>query len=48
MKVASFSVGGRGHKRRFPSKGLRRHLKEQRVKLYIIRRCIVILLCWHD
>jgi len=23
-------------------------LKEQRARLYIIRRCIVMLLCWHE
>ncbi|NP_001349773.1 uncharacterized protein LOC100275079 [Zea mays] len=25
-----------------------RALKGQRGRLYIIRRCIVMLLCWHD
>ncbi|KAJ1289173.1 hypothetical protein BS78_02G144300 [Paspalum vaginatum] len=25
-----------------------RTLKEHRARLYIIRRCIVMLLCWHD
>ncbi|CAL5065034.1 unnamed protein product [Urochloa decumbens] len=25
-----------------------RALKEHRARLYIIRRCIVMLLCWHD
>ncbi|XP_048529890.1 small polypeptide DEVIL 10-like [Triticum urartu] len=25
-----------------------RALKENRARLYIIRRCIVMLLCWHD
>ncbi|XP_020099405.1 uncharacterized protein LOC109717870 [Ananas comosus] len=28
--------------------GLSRALREQRAKLYIIRRCVVMLLCWHD
>ncbi|XP_020099038.1 uncharacterized protein LOC109717600 [Ananas comosus] len=28
--------------------GFSRTLKEQRAKLYIIRRCIVLLLSWHD
>uniref|UniRef100_A0A804JX18 ROTUNDIFOLIA like 8 n=1 Tax=Musa acuminata subsp. malaccensis TaxID=214687 RepID=A0A804JX18_MUSAM len=28
--------------------GLSRMLREQKAKLYIIRRCIVMLLCWHD
>ncbi|CAN0876503.1 Small polypeptide DEVIL 4 [Linum grandiflorum] len=23
-------------------------LREQRARLYIIRRCVVMLLCWHD
>jgi len=25
-----------------------RALKEHRARLYIIRRCIVMLLCWHE
>jgi len=37
-----------GSKRRVSSKGLGAVLKEQRAKLYIIRRCVVMLLCWHD
>ncbi|URE17108.1 DVL family [Musa troglodytarum] len=28
--------------------GLSRTLREQKAKLYIIRRCVVMLLCWHD
>ncbi|RRT70893.1 hypothetical protein B296_00022345 [Ensete ventricosum] len=28
--------------------GLSRMLREQKAKLYIIRRCVVMLLCWHD
>ncbi|KAJ0105320.1 hypothetical protein Patl1_19063 [Pistacia atlantica] len=35
-------------KRKFSCKGLGGFLKEQRGRLYIIRRCIVMLLCWHD
>ncbi|XP_052205801.1 small polypeptide DEVIL 4-like [Diospyros lotus] len=30
------------------SKGVGRIVKQQRAKLYIIRRCVVMLLCWHD
>ncbi|XP_024193291.1 uncharacterized protein LOC112197004 [Rosa chinensis] len=30
------------------SRGLGGVLKEQRARLYIIRRCVVMLLCWHD
>lgn len=31
-----------------PSRGFGGVLREQRAKLYIIRRCVVMLLCWHD
>ncbi|XP_056176035.1 small polypeptide DEVIL 3 [Syzygium oleosum] len=24
------------------------YLKEQKSRVYIIRRCVVMLLCWHD
>ncbi|XP_054785673.1 small polypeptide DEVIL 3 [Prosopis cineraria] len=24
------------------------YLREQKGRLYIIRRCVVMLLCWHD
>ncbi|KAF7058520.1 hypothetical protein CFC21_071295 [Triticum aestivum] len=29
-------------------KGLKRSLKEHKARLYIIRRCVVMLLSWHD
>ncbi|XP_020236287.1 uncharacterized protein LOC109815880 [Cajanus cajan] len=37
-------------KRRLSSsnRGLGGVLREQRARLYIIRRCVVMLLCWHD
>ncbi|XP_010476319.1 PREDICTED: uncharacterized protein LOC104772194 [Camelina sativa] len=47
MKMGSSQSMG-GSKRRVSSKGLGAVLKEQRAKLYIIRRCVVMLLCWHD
>ncbi|XP_004490276.1 small polypeptide DEVIL 6-like [Cicer arietinum] len=28
--------------------GLGGVLREQRARLYIIRRCVVMLLCWHE
>ncbi|XP_022159251.1 uncharacterized protein LOC111025664 [Momordica charantia] len=31
-----------------PTRGFGGVLREQRAKLYIIRRCVVMLLCWHD
>ncbi|CAN0870491.1 Small polypeptide DEVIL 3 [Linum grandiflorum] len=30
------------------NKGLGGALREQKARLYIIRRCVVMLLCWHD
>ncbi|XP_047957753.1 small polypeptide DEVIL 4-like [Salvia hispanica] len=35
-------------KKRLSSKKLGRFMKEQRGRLYIMRRCVVMLLCWHD
>lgn len=35
-------------KKRISSGKLGRFLKEQRGRLYIARRCVVMLLCWHD
>ncbi|CAN6584954.1 unnamed protein product [Malus baccata var. baccata] len=35
-------------KRRFSSKRGCGFLKEGRGRLYVFRRCIVMLLCWHD
>ncbi|XP_031249676.1 uncharacterized protein LOC116107541 [Pistacia vera] len=46
MKMSSATMGA--SKRRFSSRGLGGVLREQRAKLYIIRRCVVMLLCWHD
>ncbi|XP_022886756.1 uncharacterized protein LOC111402609 [Olea europaea var. sylvestris] len=46
MKMSSESV--EGSKKRKSSRRLGRFLKEQRGRLYIMRRCIVMLLCWHD
>ncbi|XP_011070836.1 uncharacterized protein LOC105156416 [Sesamum indicum] len=44
MKI-SISSGG---KKRISSRGLSGVFREQRAKLYIIRRCVVMLLCYHD
>ncbi|XP_068649339.1 small polypeptide DEVIL 4-like [Aristolochia californica] len=44
MKMSSGSMGS---KRRV-SRGLGGVLREQKARLYIIRRCVVMLLCWHD
>ncbi|KAE9605664.1 hypothetical protein Lalb_Chr10g0099751 [Lupinus albus] len=49
MKMGSSATIG-GSKRRLSSsnKGVGGVLSEQRARLYIIRRCVVMLLCWHD
>ncbi|XP_024978355.1 uncharacterized protein LOC112515679 [Cynara cardunculus var. scolymus] len=41
-------MGSEDAKIRPQSKGLGKFLKEQRGRLYIIKRCVVMLLCWHD
>ncbi|XP_027367460.1 uncharacterized protein LOC113873510 [Abrus precatorius] len=46
MKMGSPTIGG--SKRRVSSRGLGGVIREQRARLYIIRRCVVMLLCWHD
>ncbi|RZC29110.1 hypothetical protein D0Y65_000908 [Glycine soja] len=47
MKMDSASMTG--SKRRISSnRGIGGVLREQRARLYIIRRCVVMLLCWHD
>ncbi|XP_073128759.1 small polypeptide DEVIL 4-like [Henckelia pumila] len=38
----------RRSKKRLSSRKLRRFLKEERGRLYIIRRCVVMLICWRD
>ncbi|XP_030471795.1 small polypeptide DEVIL 4-like [Syzygium oleosum] len=47
VMIGSPSCGG-APKRRALSRGVGGAIREQRARLYIIRRCIVMLLCWHD
>ncbi|XP_011077282.1 uncharacterized protein LOC105161330 [Sesamum indicum] len=46
MKMSSSNSSS--SKRRISSRGLGGVLREQRARLYIIRRCVVMLLCYHD
>ncbi|XP_009799695.1 small polypeptide DEVIL 4-like [Nicotiana sylvestris] len=46
MEMESSKVGGDDKK--FSCKSVREYIKEQKGRLFIIRRCIVMLLCWHD
>ncbi|XP_073279853.1 small polypeptide DEVIL 4-like [Primulina huaijiensis] len=36
------------NKRKISTRGLGRIVREQRARLYIIRRCVIMLLCYHD
>ncbi|KAF7827857.1 DEVIL-like protein [Senna tora] len=48
MKMGSATING-GSKRRISNRsGHGGVFREQRARLYIIRRCVVMLLCWHD
>lgn len=42
--------GGEGGEQRRPGAGARlaRKIKEQRARFYIVRRCVSMLVCWHD
>ncbi|XP_021292435.1 uncharacterized protein LOC110422745 [Herrania umbratica] len=46
MKMKNSTIGG--SKRRCSCKGIGGFLREERGRLYIIRRCIIMLLCWQD
>ncbi|XP_038875556.1 uncharacterized protein LOC120067970 [Benincasa hispida] len=48
MKMMMSSSGSSKRRISSPSRGFGGVLREQRAKLYIIRRCVVMLLCWHD
>jgi hypothetical protein len=42
--------GGEGGEQRRPGAGARlaRKIKVQRARFYIVRRCVSMLVCWHD
>ncbi|XP_074569279.1 small polypeptide DEVIL 6-like [Curcuma longa] len=52
MAGAGAKIGSQGRvmsgRRKSGGGGLSRVLREQKARLYIIRRCVVMLLCWHD
>ncbi|XWS30672.1 hypothetical protein CRYUN_Cryun23aG0006800 [Craigia yunnanensis] len=53
MKMSSSSSGSaaaamRESKKKISCRKLGGYLREQKGRLYIIRRCVVMLLCWHD
>ncbi|RAL50131.1 hypothetical protein DM860_007805 [Cuscuta australis] len=46
--AAAGKASSKGRKAISTSRGIGGVLREQRARLYIIRRCVVMLLCWHD
>ncbi|KAK4347830.1 hypothetical protein RND71_034169 [Anisodus tanguticus] len=48
MKMSNAGGANESSKKKMSSRGLGKFLKEQRGRLYIMRRCVVMLLCWHD
>ncbi|XP_045797031.1 small polypeptide DEVIL 3 [Trifolium pratense] len=46
--MSSSDSNMKGSKKKVSCKKLGGYLKEQKGRLYIIRRCVVMLLCWHD
>ncbi|XP_063945394.1 small polypeptide DEVIL 4-like [Daucus carota subsp. sativus] len=49
MKIRNITRSSiRDSKQKFEYKGFGGYIKEQRGRLYIVRRCIVMLLCWED
>ncbi|XP_045828373.1 small polypeptide DEVIL 4-like [Trifolium pratense] len=48
MKMGTIGGSKRSRLSSSSSRGLGGVLKEQRARLYIIRRCVVMLLCWHE
>ncbi|KAF4394308.1 hypothetical protein G4B88_018458 [Cannabis sativa] len=48
MHSSSVAMGAEQSKRKDPCRKLGGYLKQQKGRLYIIRRCVVMLLCWHD
>lgn len=48
MKMSRATMKGSKKKMSCSCRSLGGYLREQKGRLYIIRRCIVMLLCWHD
>ncbi|PON93509.1 DEVIL-like protein [Trema orientale] len=46
--MSSATTAAEQSKRKASCRKLGGYLKQQKGRLYIIRRCVVMLLCWHD
>lgn len=47
-RVVVGEVGGREQKKLGAGARLSRKIKEQRARFYIFRRCVSMLICWHE
>ncbi|RYQ78999.1 uncharacterized protein LOC107638177 [Arachis ipaensis] len=45
---SSSSSSSSSSKKKVSCRRLGGYIREQKGRLYIIRRCVVMLLCWHD
>ncbi|KAL9424863.1 hypothetical protein AB3S75_031896 [Citrus x aurantiifolia] len=48
MEIGNADAAMKSSKKKISCTKLGGYLKEQKGRLYIIRRCVVMLLCWHD
>uniref|UniRef100_A0A2P2P4C5 Uncharacterized protein n=1 Tax=Rhizophora mucronata TaxID=61149 RepID=A0A2P2P4C5_RHIMU len=48
MKIKSATIGDSKRSLSSCDKGLGKVLREGKGRLYLIRRCVVMLLCWSD
>ncbi|XP_015584132.1 small polypeptide DEVIL 3-like [Ricinus communis] len=48
MKMSRTNMEDCSTKKRISCRRLGGYLRQQKGRLYIIRRCVVMLLCWHD
>ncbi|KAL9427596.1 uncharacterized protein LOC112097238 [Citrus clementina] len=48
MEIGNAAAAMKSSKKKVSCTKLGGYLKEQKGRLYIIRRCVVMLLCWHD
>ncbi|KAJ6936293.1 hypothetical protein NC652_011114 [Populus alba x Populus x berolinensis] len=48
MKMMNQATMDQESKKKMSCRRLGGYLRQQKGRLYIIRRCVVMLLCWHD
>ncbi|KAJ4707134.1 ROTUNDIFOLIA like 21 [Melia azedarach] len=48
MEMSRAAAAIKDSKKKISCRKLGGYLRQQKGRLYIIRRCVVMLLCWHD